>query len=150
MILFTLIIITETGNDSREFQYKIEVSNKCKMEKITVIATAYTADYKSTGKTKGHPLYRVTASGATATNLYTIAMDNSIPFGTQVFIPYFKDKYNKGWFKVQDRGGAIKLHRKPKGVHKVDIFMDDYREAKKFGRREIDIYIMHDQGGLCL
>ena len=51
-----------------------------------------------------------------------------------MYIPYFKDKPNGGWFVVQDRGSAI-------SNSKVDIYMDSYSDCKKFGRRNLECYI---------
>lgn len=82
------------------------------------------------GKTNG-----ITASGKKATQYYTIAAPRSIPFGTKVYIPYFKDAENKGIFVVQDRGGAIAENR-------LDIFFNTHKQALNFGRKYLEIYIL--------
>lgn len=148
MVLGMCIIADEPAGSGRDNNVNVEVNINCKMQEITAIVTAYTAGQESTGKTRNHRLYGITASGLSVTEYYTIAMDKSVPFGTKVYIPYFKDAPNKGWFTVTDRGGAIRLSKKPKGVHKVDIYMSSYAEAKRFGRKELTIYIMDNQGGL--
>jgi 3D (Asp-Asp-Asp) domain-containing protein len=92
--------------------------------------TAYTANCESTGKTSGHPLYSITASGTVVTEGQTIAAPPALPFGTKVYIPYF-DKV----FTVEDRGGAIQGKR-------LDVYMDSREEALKFGRRNLEVLIL--------
>lgn len=92
--------------------------------------TAYTANCESTGKTPGHPLYSITASGTVVTEGQTIAAPPTLPFGTKVYIPYF-DKV----FTVEDRGGAIQGKR-------LDIYMDDVDNALEFGRRNLEVLIL--------
>ena len=75
-----------------------------------------------------------TASGANATVWYTVAAGKDYPMGTIVYIPYFKDKPNGGWFVVQDRGGAITNN-------KIDIYMSTKNECRQFGRRNLECYI---------
>lgn len=76
-----------------------------------------------------------TASGSIAKQYYTIAAPSSIPFGTKVYIPYFKDAPNKGIFVVQDRGGAISANR-------IDIFFNEHQQALNFGRKYLKVYIL--------
>ncbi|MCI8519564.1 MAG: hypothetical protein HFJ51_05850 [Clostridia bacterium] len=90
----------------------------------TLNASAYTAS-------EGH---EKTASGALAKAWYTVAAGKGYPMGTVVYIPYFKDQPNGGWFVVQDRGGAI-------SNNKIDIYMNTYNECITFGRRNIECYI---------
>jgi len=93
--------------------------------KMTVTATAYTA----------HENSALTYSGTTVTPWYTLAVDpNEIPLGSWVFIPYFEDKPNKGWFYAEDTGGAIKSNR-------IDIYMEDLDDALKFGVRQLGIVV---------
>lgn len=90
----------------------------------TLNASAYTAS-------EGH---EKTASGALAKAWYTVAAGKGYPMGTIIYIPYFKDQPNGGWFVVQDRGGAI-------SNNKIDIYMNTYNECITFGRRNIECYI---------
>ena len=99
---------------------------------VTLNASAYTAS--TCGKTNTDSGYGYTASGSKAQAWYTIAAGKSYPIGTIMYIPYFKDKPNGGWFVVQDRGSAI-------SNSKVDIYMDSYSDCKKFGRRNLECYI---------
>ena len=101
--------------------------------KVTTLnASAYTAS--TCGKSPSSPGYGVTASGAKASAWYTVAAGKAYKFGTIIYIPYFANKPNKGWFVVQDRGGAIKNN-------KLDVYMNTYNECVNFGRRNLECYI---------
>lgn len=90
----------------------------------TLNTSAYTA---IKGNTK-------TASGKNASVWYTVAAGKSYPIGTIIYVPYFKNKPNGGWFVVQDRGGAITNN-------KLDIYMSTENECVNFGRRNLECYI---------
>lgn len=98
----------------------------------TLNTSAYTAS--TCGKDPSSPGYGITSSGARATAWYTVAAGSAYPVGTVIYIPYFANKPNGGWFVVQDRGGAIKNN-------KLDVYMDTYRECEIFGRRNLECYI---------
>lgn len=71
----------------------------------------------------------ITASGTTATEGRTIAVDkNKIPLGTKVYIEGF------GWFVAEDTGGAIKGNR-------IDVFMSSHQAALNAGVKYADVYI---------
>lgn len=101
----------------------------------SMCVTAYTLRLSECGKTPDHPEYGITASGEQVQEWYTIAAPPSIPFGTKIYIPYFKDKPNGGIFVVKDRGAAIKEGR-------LDIYMEDLQEALAFGKRQLNITIL--------
>lgn len=92
---------------------------------MTVNASAYCACMICCGKTNG-----ITASGKKAQAYYTIAAPKNYPFGTIIYLEYFKDSPSKGWYIVQDRGGAITNNR-------IDLFYNTHSEALKFGRRNL-------------
>lgn len=75
-----------------------------------------------------------TASGATAVSWYTVAAGRAYPAGTVIYIPYFANKPNGGWFVVQDTGGAITNNH-------LDIWMDSMSECLSFGRRNLECHI---------
>lgn len=75
-----------------------------------------------------------TSSGATASSWYTVAAGKAYPAGTVIYIPYFANKPNGGWFVVQDTGGAITNNH-------LDIWMDSMSECLSFGRRNLECHI---------
>ena len=95
----------------------------------TFNTSAYCSCSKCCGKTTG-----ITSSGAKATSWYTLAAGSGYPIGTIIYIPYFKDKPNGGWFVVQDRGGSIKNN-------KLDVYMSTHSQAIQFGRRSLECYV---------
>ncbi len=98
----------------------------------TMNVSAYTAS--TCGKSPTSSGYGITSSGNKASAWYTIAAGSGYKIGTVVYIPYFENAPNKGWFVVQDRGGAI-------SNSKLDIYMDTYNECINFGRRNLTCYI---------
>lgn len=69
-----------------------------------------------------------TASGTVPTTNRTIAVDTSvIPFGTRVVI-------NGQVYVAEDRGGAIKGKR-------IDMFFYTHKEALRWGRRTMEVYL---------
>ena len=96
----------------------------------TFNVTAYNDTPACQGKWVGQ-----TASGNSLKEWHTVAAGKSIPFGTVLYIPYFKNKPNKGIFVVEDRGGAIKDNN-------LDIFMISTEEALEFGRRDLKVKIL--------
>ena len=101
---------------------------------VTLNASAYTAS--TCGKSPSDSSYGRTASGAMASSWYTVAAGSGYPMGTIIYIPYFANKVNGGWFVVQDRGGAISNNR-------IDIYMDTLGECQSFGRRNLECYVYY-------
>lgn len=99
---------------------------------VTLNASAYTAS--TCGKSPSSSGYGITACGARASAWCTVAAGKGYPIGTIIYIPYFANKPNGGWFVVQDRGGAI-------SNNKLDIYMSTYNECINFGRRNLECYI---------
>ncbi len=75
-----------------------------------------------------------TASGAPASSWHTVAAGRGYPAGTVIYIPYFANKPNGGWFVVQDTGGAITNNH-------LDIWMNSMSECLSFGRRNLECHI---------
>lgn len=92
--------------------------------------TAYTNGYESTQKRKGEDGYGITASGEKTKAMHTAACPKSMPFGTELYIPYFDNT-----FVCEDRGGAIK-------AGKLDIYMETVDEALEFGRRKLEVRVI--------
>lgn len=94
----------------------IVASRGSNSRRMIVEATAYAGD-------------GITSTGTTP-KWGTIAVDPKIiPYGSKVYIP----KFNMT-FTAEDCGGAIKGNM-------IDIFMNSNKEAYKWGRRNIEIYI---------
>ncbi|XID91770.1 ubiquitin-like domain-containing protein [Paenibacillaceae bacterium WGS1546] len=111
---------------------KLEGKNvKVKRMLSNVTLTAYSADYASTGKSKGDEGYGITSSGAVVKEGRTIAVDpRVIPIGWWVYIEGI------GFRRAEDTGGAIK-------GKKIDIYYDSEAHATKFGlKRGYTVYVI--------
>lgn len=95
----------------------------------TFNTSAYCSCVKCCGKTNG-----ITASGAKASEWYTLAAGSGYKLGTVIYIPAFSNKPNGGWFVVQDRGGAI-------SNSKLDVYMGSHSQALQFGRKTLECYV---------
>lgn len=95
----------------------------------TMVVTAYTAhDPGMDGR-------GITASGRPVKEWHTAAGAPSVPFGTKVYVPWFADQPNAGWFVVEDRGGAITEGH-------LDVYMPDRNAAFAFGQRTLRVYLL--------
>lgn len=117
--------ITEVAIVAEEIQAEPEIEG----EWVLMEVTAYTASIEECGKTDG-----ITASGEKAQEYHTLAAGPSIPFGTKIYIPEFMKT-----FVVEDRGGAITDNH-------LDIYMERLEDAKKFGRKDIYVFIIQGDG----
>ena len=99
-------------------------------------ATAYTADYASTGKKPGDKYYGVTASG-TRVRPGVVAVDrNVIPLGTKLYIQSTTNgRADYGYAVAEDTGGAIK-------GNKIDLYFETSKEVKSFGSRTVHVYVL--------
>lgn len=90
--------------------------------------TAYCPCMKCCGKTDG-----ITATGATATEGRTIAVDpRVIPYGSTVTI-YYEDG-TVHTYTAEDCGGAIKENR-------IDVFFSSHDAARAFGVQSAMVYV---------
>lgn len=101
---------------------------------IKAKATAYTANYKSTGKSPGDSGFGMTAIGTRVkrnpSGYSSIAVDpRVIPLGTRLYIPGY------GYGVAEDTGGAIK-------GNKIDLYFNSESEANNWGVRSVDVYIL--------
>lgn len=111
---------------------KVTIQSVDKLKYETYEITAFTAGVESTGKSKSHPEYGITASGARVKENHTLACPKSLEFGTKIYIPYFDNT-----FVCEDRGSKI-----TKGH--LDVYMEDLEDALEFGRRDLPILILKD------
>lgn len=93
---------------------------------ITGSATAYTAPKGSS-----------TATGATACVGCVAVNPNIIPYGSKLYIEASDGSYVYGYATAVDTGGALM-----DGSAIVDLFMDSYADCAKFGRRDVNIYVL--------
>lgn len=121
-------LASRSGSAERGLSLAEKAANR-KGVSLEVNASAYCACLQCCGKTNG-----ITASGKKAQSYYTIAAPRTFPFGTIIYLEYFKNTPSKGWYIVQDRGGAIT-------DNKIDIYYDTHGEALRFGRRHLDAVI---------
>ena len=119
---------TTGGTTASSVSLAKSVEGKTPVKK-TFNTSAYCSCSRCCGKQTG-----ITSSGKKASTWYTLAAGSAYPIGTIIYIPYFKDKPNGGWFVVQDRGGAIKNN-------KLDVYMGTHNQALQFGRRNLECYV---------
>lgn len=127
--------VTGSAHVMRSAQEISRGEEPMRVERVVMECTGYT------NKDPGMNGLGITANGNKTQEWYTIAADPSIPFGTEIYIPYFADKPNRGIFVVEDRGGSIT-------TGKLDIYFGDpavddtaLSRALEFGRRELEVFI---------
>lgn len=131
------ILLSKIESNRKELDNKIS-RGSADVRKMRV--TAYDLSVESCGKLPSHPLYGITASGEPVNEWYTVAAGPELPFGTKVYIPYFREHPNKGIFVVQDRGGAIKSNC-------IDVYMADGNACREFGVKQLDVWILEKETG---
>lgn len=100
---------------------------------LNMRATAYTADYESTGKGPGDTDFGVTATGTIARrgSCSSVAVDpRVIPLGTKLYVEGY------GYAIAEDTGGAIKGDR-------IDLFFNSNSEANNWGVQSVNVYIIN-------
>jgi Uncharacterized protein conserved in bacteria len=103
-------------------------------DSLRMRATAYTADYASTGKSPGDSGFGVTASGSIAKrnsgSYSSVAVDpRVIPLGTKLYIEGY------GYGIAEDTGGAII-------GNKIDLFFNSSSEVDNWGARWVNVYVV--------
>ena len=122
------IILSKNNEIVAEFEemdLNVEEIQEAKQETKNFEITAYCPCVHCCGKTDG-----ITASGVKAIEGVTVATDNSIPFGTKIYIDGVGERI------VQDRGGAIK-------GNKIDLYFDSHEKALEFGRQTKQVTILN-------
>lgn len=112
--------------------------NGKKFDKNYLYYNRYLEDISSQKETRKKIIVKATAyagDGITSTDIVprwgVIAVDPSvIPYGSRVYIPAFKKV-----FVAEDCGGGIKGKR-------IDIFMNSEKEARNWGVKTIEIYVI--------
>jgi 3D (Asp-Asp-Asp) domain-containing protein len=94
---------------------------------LTMTATAYEPGPRSTGKSPGHPLYRITATGMWA-QVGVVAVDPKvIPLHTRLYVPGY------GFAVAGDTG--VRGNR-------IDLFFETEAECIQFGIKTVTVYIL--------
>ncbi|MDD6308911.1 MAG: G5 domain-containing protein [Clostridia bacterium] len=102
---------------------------------LVCTATAYDLSYESCGKRPGDANYGITASGMRA-GYGVIAVDPSvIPLGTKLYVEAADGSWTYGYCVAGDTGSGIRGNR-------VDLFFNTSIEAKSFGRRSVNVYVL--------
>jgi uncharacterized protein YabE (DUF348 family) len=102
---------------------------------MVMSSTAYDATFESTGKNPEHPQYGITRSG-TRVRPGVVAVDPKvIPLGTKLYIKSLDGRPDYGFASAEDTGGAIK-------GNKIDLYFESPEEVKKYGRRNVLVYIL--------
>ena len=92
---------------------------------LRMVATAYDPGPRSCGRyADGY-----TATGAKAEKGVVATDPRVIPMGTRLYVPGY------GFAVAADRGSAIKGMR-------IDLCFATYQEAKQFGRRTVEVYVL--------
>lgn len=105
------------------------------VKKVRMKATAYTADYNSTGKNPGDRGFGITASGTKVKRIphgySTVAVDPKvIPLGTRLYVEGY------GYAIAEDTGGAIK-------GNKIDLyFHPGTQELRRWGNPKLNVYVL--------
>lgn len=121
--------VVAVGTKAKQAKKTVTAANGKKLnysKKLTVTATAYTAD---SGKR--------TASGKVA-QYGVIAVDpNVIPLGTKLYVESTDDgkSWSYGYCVAGDTGGAIK-------GNKVDLYYNSRSQCLQFGRRSAIVYVL--------
>jgi len=100
------------------------------VRKVRMEATAYTAGFSCTGKRPCHPWYRITASGREVEHGIVAVDRRVIPLGTRLYVEGY------GFAIAADVGGAIR-------GYKIDLFMENLQDARRFGRRHLYVWILN-------
>ena len=96
---------------------------------LHVVATGYEAGPRSTGKQPDHQWYGVTSIGWQAKPGIIAVDPRIIPYRTRLYVPGY------GFGIAGDTGSAIVGHR-------IDLFYDTEQEAMRWGRRNLQVYIL--------
>lgn len=97
--------------------------------------SAYDLSFESTGKRPGDRWYGITASGTKARPGVVAVDPRVIPLGTKLYIESLDGTSDYGFAVAEDKGGAIK-------GKKIDLFFESADQVRRFGRRNVKVYIL--------
>jgi len=100
------------------------------VRQVRLQATAYCACFLCTGRNPEDALFGITASGRRVEH-GIVAVDRTVfPLGTRFYVAGY------GFAEAADVGGAIRGYM-------IDLFMYCHQEALRFGRRYVDVWVLH-------
>lgn len=117
------VVVSSSSSDGED-------GNKDKGVKHLMMATAYT---EAEGAfPSDHPAYGTTASGEKVRRGIIAADTDVLPMHSKVYVK--ADEWS-GIYEVKDTGGAIV-------GNKIDIYVPTKDEAFKFGRRNVEVFVI--------
>ena len=121
--------INELEAEKTQLEEKVRVltENAGNIKRISVKTTAYSNDDFSINVARWRD--QRTATNKPVKRGMVAADWRVFPPGTRIYIPGY------GEAVVEDRGGGVK------GFH-LDLFVDSYKEARKWGVRNMDVYVI--------
>lgn len=90
-----------------------------------------------TGKATAYCTGTITSTGVRPAPGYVAVDPREIPYGTKMYIVSSDGRYNYGYCIAADTGGFIY-----NSSTVVDLYMYSYSDCVRFGRRNVDIYIL--------
>lgn len=104
---------------------------------ITMQATAYDLSVESCGKLPDHPAYGITYTGTHARPGVVAVDPKVINLGSKLYVQSLDSTSDYGFASAEDTGSAIK-------GNKIDLFISDNRQALRYGRRYVRVYVLED------
>ncbi|MFZ5985601.1 MAG: 3D domain-containing protein [Bacillota bacterium] len=121
-------VLNFTTSRGEKFRYK---------KVLNMRATAYTASFKDTGKSPGHPEFGITYTGIRARRGVIAVDPRVIPLGTRVYVEGVGDVPDYGYAIAADIGSAIKGDL-------IDLYMDGQETVDRWGVKKVRVYILQD------
>ena len=129
------LVAVGTGTGKAKKGAPIVGQNKLLTYKGEVLEFTHSEEFKATAYYR-FPVDGETTAMGTPTRVGAIAVDPTvIPYWTKMYIVTQDGEYIYGVAVAEDCGTAIKGKW-------VDLFFETYKEACKFGRRQVDIYFL--------
>lgn len=100
-------------------------------------ASGYSLSYEQTGKNPGDYGYGITASGLKAQKGVIGVDPRVIPLGTKLYVEVAGSTPDYGFAVAGDTGSGIKPNY-------VDLFFEDYNDARNWGLKNVKVYILQD------
>jgi uncharacterized protein YabE (DUF348 family) len=104
---------------------------------LNMRATAYTASFKDTGKSPGHPEFGITYTGIKVKRGIIAVDPKVIPLGTRVYVEGVGDVPDYGYALAADIGSAIKGDL-------IDLYMDGQDVVDRWGVKKVKVYILSE------